>query len=546
MNVSLKSMSNKYRRSQTKMGRYVNPDNSAFQVALNSEIYVDKTNLISYTNKVMDTNNALICNSRPRRFGKSITANMLTAYYSKGCDSRQMFEDKKISTASTFLKHLNQYPVIHFDVQWCRINAKSAEATVSYMEKNIISELQEIYPDILMQEISSLPDALDRIYGAVGEKFIIIIDEWDALIRDDAENVKVQEEYIDFLRGLFKGTQPTRFLHLAYLTGILPVKKLKTQSALNNFDEFSMLDAKVLAPYIGFTEEEVKDLCHQYHQDFKEVRRWYDGYLLGKEHMYNPKAVVSLMMWGEFQSYWSMTGTYESILPLINRDFDGLKTAIITMLSGESVKVKTKSYQNDMVSFKNKDDILTVLIHLGYLAYNKATQTAFIPNEEIRSEFAEAVEENQWSELTELLNKSEKLLYATLDMEEETVAEIIEEIHMTYTSNLQYHNENALSNVISIAYLGAMQYYFKPVRELPTGKGFADLIFLPLKEYSHMPALLMELKWNQSADTAIRQIKEKNYTKAIEHYSGEILLVGINYDQKKKQHQCRIEKFEKD
>ena len=267
------------------MGRYVNPDNSAFQVALNSEIYVDKTNLISYTNKVMDTNNALICNSRPRRFGKSITANMLTAYYSKGCDSRQMFEDKKISTASTFLKHLNQYPVIHFDVQWCRINAKSAEATVSYMEKNIISELQEIYPDILMQEISSLPDALDRIYGAVGEKFIIIIDEWDALIRDDAENVKVQEEYIDFLRGLFKGTQPTRFLHLAYLTGILPVKKLKTQSALNNFDEFSMLDAKVLAPYIGFTEEEVKDLCHQYHQDFKEVRRWYDGYLLGKEHM---------------------------------------------------------------------------------------------------------------------------------------------------------------------------------------------------------------------------------------------------------------------
>ena len=546
MNVSLKSMSNKYRRSQTKMGRYVNPDNSAFQVALNSEIYVDKTNLISYTNKVMDTNNALICNSRPRRFGKSITANMLTAYYSKGCDSRQMFEDKKISTASTFLKHLNQYPVIHFDVQWCRINAKSAEATVSYMEKNIISELQEIYPDILMQEISSLPDALDRIYGAVGEKFIIIIDEWDALIRDDAENVKVQEKYIDFLRGLFKGTQPTRFLHLAYLTGILPVKKLKTQSALNNFDEFSMLDAKVLAPYIGFTEEEVKDLCHQYHQDFKEVRRWYDGYLLGKEHMYNPKAVVSLMMWGEFQSYWSMTGTYESILPLINRDFDGLKTAIITMLSGESVKVKTKSYQNDMVSFKNKDDILTVLIHLGYLAYNKATQTAFIPNEEIRSEFAEAVEENQWSELTELLNKSEKLLYATLDMEEETVAEIIEEIHMTYTSNLQYHNENALSNVISIAYLGAMQYYFKPVRELPTGKGFADLIFLPLKEYSHMPALLMELKWNQSADTAIRQIKEKNYTKAIEHYSGEILLVGINYDQKKKQHQCRIEKFEKD
>lgn len=526
------------------MGRYVNPDNSAFQVALNSEIYIDKSNLISYTNKVLDTNNALICNSRPRRFGKSITANMLTAYYSKGCDSRKMFAGKDISKDSTFLKHLNQYPVIHFDVQWCRTNARSAEATISYIEKNIICELQELYPQILSQETHALPDALDRINSAVGEKFIIIIDEWDALIRDDAENTKAQETYIDFLRGLFKGTQPTRFLHLAYLTGILPIKKMKTQSALNNFDEFSMLDAKVLAPYIGFTEKEVQDLCIKYHQDFEEVKRWYDGYRLGKEHMYNPQAVVSLMMWGEFQSYWSMTGTYESILPLINHNFDGLKKAIITMLSGEPVKVKTVSYQNDMVSFKNKDDILTVLIHLGYLAYDKTTQTALIPNEEIRNEFAGAVEENQWTELTELLKKSEELLHATLEMKEEKVAKIIEEVHMTYTSNLQYNDENSLSSVLSIAYLVAMQYYFKPVRELPTGKGFADLVYLPLKEYSQMPALLIELKWNQSADAAIKQIKERKYTKAIEHYSGEILLVGINYEQKKKQHQCRIERYE--
>lgn len=250
------------------------------------------------------------------------------------------------------------------------------------------------------------------------------------------------------------------------------------------------------------------------------------------------------MMWGEFQSYWSMTGTYESILPLINHNFDGLKKAIITMLSGEPVKVKTVSYQNDMVSFKNKDDILTVLIHLGYLAYDKTTQTASIPNEEIRNEFAEAVEENQWTELTELLKKSEELLHATLEMKEEKVAKIIEEVHMTYTSNLQYNDENSLSSVLSIAYLGAMQYYFKPVRELPTGKGFADLVYLPLKEYSQMPALLIELNWNQSADAAIKQIKERKYTKAIEHYSGEILLVGINYEQKKKQHQCKIERYE--
>ncbi len=527
------------------MGQYVNPDNSAFQVALNSEIYIDKTDFIAYTNKVLNTNNALICNSRPRRFGKSITANMLTAYYSKGCNSRQMFDGKKICQDSTFSAHLNRYNVIHFDVQWCRTNVKSAEETIDYIEKNIIQELHQLYPEVDLLHMHSLPDVLAFINNVAGQKFIIIIDEWDALIRDDAQNMKVQERYIDFLRGLFKGTQPTRFLHLAYLTGILPIKKLKTQSALNNFDEFTMLDAKVLAPYIGFTEDEVRILCRQYGRDFDEAKRWYDGYLLGKEHIYNPKAIVSLMMWGEFQSYWSMTGTYESMLFLINRDFDGLKRAILTMLSGETVKVKTASYQNDMVSFKNKDDILTVLIHLGYLAYNKEDRSAFIPNEEIRSEFADAVEENQWTELTELLNSSAKLLDATLEMEAETAAEIVEEMHMGYASGIQYNDENSLSSVISIAYLSAMRYYFKPVRELPTGKGFADLVFFPQKKYSDLPALLIELKWNKSADSAIKQIKEKNYTKAVENYCGEILLVGINYDKKNKIHQCIIEKVKK-
>ena len=527
------------------MRQYVNPDNSAFQVALNSEIYIDKTDFIAYTNKVLNTNNALICNSRPRRFGKSITANMLTAYYSKGCNSRQMFDGKKICQDSTFSAHLNRYNVIHFDVQWCRTNVKSAEETIDYIEKNIIQELHQLYPEVDLLHMHSLPDVLAFINNVAGQKFIIIIDEWDALIRDDAQNMKVQERYIDFLIGLFKGTQPTRFLHLAYLTGILPIKKLKTQSALNNFDEFTMLDAKVLAPYIGFTEDEVRILCRQYGRDFDEAKRWYDGYLLGKEHIYNPKAIVSLMMWGEFQSYWSMTGTYESMLFLINRDFDGLKRAILTMLSGETVKVKTASYQNDMVSFKNKDDILTVLIHLGYLAYNKEDRSAFIPNEEIRSEFADAVEENQWTELTELLNSSAKLLDATLEMEAETAAEIVEEMHMGYASGIQYNDENSLSSVISIAYLSAMRYYFKPVRELPTGKGFADLVFFPQKKYSDLPALLIELKWNKSADSAIKQIKEKNYTKAVENYCGEILLVGINYDKKNKIHQCIIEKVKK-
>ena len=251
-------------------------------------------------------------------------------------------------------------------------------------------------------DIGSLPEALSEIHTVTGKKFIIIIDEWDVLIRDEVKKADVQEQYINFLRGLFKGTQPTKFLHLAYLTGILPIKKMKTQSALNNFDEFTMLDAKVLAPYVGFTTKEVRQLCAQYHRDFEEVQRWYDGYFISEEHVYNPQAVVSVMMWGEFQSYWSMTGTYESILPLINMDFDGLKTAVINMISGGMAEIEVNTYQNDMVTFENMNDVLTLLIHLGYLAYDKSRKMAFIPNEEIRSEFVTAVKKKEWNELVEL------------------------------------------------------------------------------------------------------------------------------------------------
>ena len=524
------------------MGIFVNPNNSAFQVALDSEIYVDKTQLLSYTNKVLGTKEALICNSRPRRFGKSTTADMLAAYYSRGCDSKKMFEGLEISRDPEFLTCLNSYDVLRIDVQWCRTSAKTAAATVSYIEENVIQELQEVYPDISMPK--SLPDAVAAVNKMTGKKFVIIIDEWDCLIRDEAGNSEIQEEYITLLRGLFKGSTPTEFIHLAYLTGILPIKKIKTQSALNNFDEFSMLDAGILAPYIGFTEQEVHALCEKYGRDFTEVKRWYDGYILQKEHIYNPKAVVSVMMRGNFKSYWSMTGTYESILPLISMDFDGLKTDIIKMLSGDSVKVEVSAFQNDMVTFQDKDDVLTLLIHLGYLAYDETYGTAFIPNEEIRSEFARAARRKKWNELTELYIKSEELLQVTLDMDAEKVAELVEVFHMDYASALQYHNENSLSSVLSIAYLSAMQYYFKPIREMPAGKGFADLAFLPRKEYPELPALLLELKWNKSAEAAIRQAKDRKYLKAFESYTGEVLLVGINYSKKEKQHHCIIEKCE--
>ena len=528
------------------MGTFFNPGNGSFTQDKNSEIYIDKTGLLAYTNKVINTKQAFICNSRPRRFGKSVTADMLTAYYSKGCDSADIFADYEISHAGDFRQHLNKYDVIHLDIQWCLAPAKGAAGVVSYIEKSVIAELKEKYPDIISEETVSLPEAMSEIYTVTGNKFIVIIDEWDILIRDEANNRDEQENYINFLRGMFKGTEPTRFISLAYLTGILPIKKMKTQSALNNFDEFTMLDAGALASYIGFTELEVEKLCDKYHKDFAEVKRWYDGYLLNNYQTYNPQAVVSVMLRGEFKSYWSETASYEAVVPLLNMDFDGLKSSIIEMLSGDSVEVDVTTFQNDMVSFSSRDDVLTYLIHLGYLAYDQNRRRAFVPNEEIRQELSKAVRRKHWNEMAAFSRDSEELLEATLDLDAQAVAEGIEKIHREYASVIQYNNENSLSSVLTIGYLSTIQYYFKPVRELPTGRGFADFVYIPKPEYrSDYPALIVELKWNQKAQTALQQIKEKQYPDSVLDYTGDILLVGINYDKKTKEHQCLIERYEK-
>ena len=528
------------------MGSYLNPGNEAFAVALNSEIYVDKTGLLTYTNKVMNTLQGYICNSRPRRFGKSITANMLTAYYSKGCSSKEMFSGLEISRAKDFEKHLNQYDVLHWDIQWCMEPAGGPERIVSYISEKTISELKEYYPHILPEEIRSLPEALSRINAASGTKFIVIIDEWDVLIRDEAADLKTQEEYINFLRAMFKGTEPTKYIQLAYLTGILPVKKEKTQSALNNFKDYSMLYAGPIAPYVGFTETEVQKLCEVYGQKFEEVKRWYDGYQIGKYHVYNPNAVVNLMLEGEFQSYWSGTASYEAIVPLINMDFDGLKSAVIEMLSGDHVPVDVTSFQNDTVSFANKDDVLTYLIHLGYLAYDRTFRTAFIPNEEIRQELILATKRKKWNELIVFQKESEQLLKDTIQMNGNAVAKEIEKIHRKYTSVIQYNNENSLSSVLSIAYLSSMQYYFKPIREFPAGRAFADFVFIPKPEFqNYYPALVVELKWDKSVRAALDQIRDRKYPESVACYAGELLLVGINYNEKTKEHECRIEKYEK-
>ena len=369
------------------MGLFVNSDNYAFRTAVSGKIYVDKTGLLELTNRFLGTPQSFICVSRPRRFGKSTVANMLAAYYSRGCDSHDLFAGLAIEKSADYEKYLNKFDVIHLDIQWCCNEAGSADKTVSFIKKTVLFDLRNIYGDLIPENITEIAEALSYISDATGNRFVIIIDEWDVLIRDEAENNVVQKEYFDFLCGLFKGAKPTKYIALAYMTGILPIKKYIAQSVLNNFDEYTMISDGLFESYIGFTDDEVKLLCEKYHKDFQKVKFWYDGYKLNGCHLYNSWAIINLMLRGNFDYYWSRTGTYESIVPLINMNFDGLKTAVMMMLSGDVVPVRTRSYQNDMVTFKNSNDVITALIHLGYLAYNEEEGTAYIPNEDVRINF---------------------------------------------------------------------------------------------------------------------------------------------------------------
>jgi len=532
------------------MGLYLNPDNEPFAKLIKSGSYIDKTGLIRYLNAQIGQEKNLIASSRPRRFGKTLAARMLYAYYSKGCDSRDIFKDLEIARDPSFDKHLNKYDVISLDIQDMRSGYRQdktsgASSPLDFIQIKVLEELRQAYPEYVDERTSYIADALSKINLATGNKFVIIIDEWDCFFREEKDDKGLLDDYIIFLRSLFKGARADRFVQLAYITGILPIKKYGTQSALNNFRELTMVSPGGIAEYIGFTEREVKELCERGGVSFAEMRKWYDGYWLEPVgHIYSPNSVMEAVTTKLFQNYWSESETYNDLRGYIEMDYDGLRQKVVDMLGGGRSRIVPQLFQNDMTSFRTAGDILTLFVHLGYLAYDSKTKETFIPNEEVRDIFVQAVTEDRWSDVHDALNGSEKLLKATLTMDEKAVAKMIGDVHRKYTSSLVYNNEISLASVIQVAYYTAMREYVI-VRELPAGEGFADMAFIP-KRKSEKPAILVELKWDSSAEGAIAQIKGRKYAEGLEEYQGNMLLVGINYDKKTKEHQCRIERFQKE
>ena len=391
-----------------------------------------------------------------------------------------------------------------------------------------------------MKDDDDLMEVLLRINDATGDTFVFIVDEWDAICREFPPTSPAMDNYVGWMRRMFKDVNAARVFAGVYMTGILPIKKYKTESALNNFIEYSMVEPRRMGQYFGFTKDEVRALAKKHGMDFDELEKWYDGYQIGDElSMFNPNSVMQAIDSGRCRSFWASTGAFDAVAHYINMNYEGLKDDIISMLAGGRCKVNPTKFQNDMSIIRSKDDVLTVLIHLGYLSYNWRKNECYIPNTEVAGEMVNAVEANDWRTVVDALEASEQLLQSVLDRDAEAVARGVEAAHDEHTSILSYNNENSLACVLSIAFYYARNNYVIH-RELPTGKGFADLVLIPRKNVDS-PAIVLELKFNKDADAAIDQIKRRQYPAKLQDYTDRLLLVGINYDRETKTHSCRIE-----
>ena len=557
------------------MGNILNPVEGNSFVDLvaykDEDIFVDQTDFIAKMSAHINKNKRLLVLSRPRRFGKTVTADMLLAYYSKAYAGQNIFDKLKITEKEykgTYEKHLNQYDVIYIDMNSIRddyiaytededLQIKGVTTIVDYLQYSVIEELKEnkSYAELLSNSRKvgkkNLSSALKVICDHTKEKFIFIMDEWDLIYRDYRHDTELQESYIDFLRGLFKTKKGQACFALAYLTGILPIKKYNSQSALNGFKEYNMLSPEPFEKYFGFTEDEVAEIvkspsCAISSQELKE---WYEGYKLNGIDIYNPNSVVSAVNDGKCKSYWSGTSSNEEVVHLINMNFDGIKDDIIHLVEGSTIQFNCRTFQNDMVSIENKDDIFSLLVCLGYLGCvddGGDDRTAYVPNKEIKTALAALVKSQPWFNSMPIIERSEMLFNAITSLDGNKTAQIITEIHNSpNVSLLNYNREESMVFCLISGLMWRTEREYECFRELQSGKGSADLIYAP-KRNMNLPILLIEFKYGLNAEEAMKQIKEKEYFSRYRDgdYPNDVLLIGINYDPKTKEHQCLIEKLD--
>ena len=553
------------------MGNILNPvkDNSFIGLvkAKDCRVFVDKTDFIAKTNALLNTDGKFIAITRPRRFGKTVTADMLLAYYSKAYTGQNIFDKLEIANKPSYAEHLNKYNVLYIDMNSIRdsyiaytededLQVKGVSSIVDYLQYSVIEELKENkeYANILSESRKvgkkNLSSALNEICNHTKEQFILIMDEWDLICRDYRNEPELLGKFIEVMRGLFKSKSGQACFALAYLTGILPIKKYNSQSALNVFKEYNMLSPEPYEKYFGFTEEEVAEIvklpqCKISHQDLKE---WYESYKLNGIDIYNPNSVVSAVSDGKCKSYWSGTSSNEEVVRLINMDFDGVKNDILNLIEGDEVTFSCANFQNDMVTLKDKNDVFSLLVCLGYLGCsetkNQFRKVAYVPNTEIKAVLMDIVREQNWYERMETIKRSENLLKAIRELDGSTVATIIQELHnSSAVSLLDYNDEESLTYCVMTGLLWSTLDDYSYHREEQAGKGRVDLVYEPLTR--RHPLILIEFKYDGSTEEAIAQIKTQEYFKRYTKQYRDIIIVGINYSTKSKEHQCLIEKLDK-
>ena len=525
------------------MGIYLNPNKSIFTRYIEDEIYVDKSGIFMHLNKWLGKDSGYVCLTRPRRFGKSMAAAMIAVYYCNAYDSHDIFDKLAVHRVKSYEEHINKYAVISFDAQSFRDCVEEPLNFVPSIHQRIGSELIAQWPDIL-DDTMPLARMMQDVNAATGTKFILIIDEWDSIFRRDKDDKAAQKAWVSFLRSVFKAAEARQYLALAYITGILPIKKYDVESSLNVFSEYTMLDSHPLEPYFGFTEKEVQKLCKKYKMNFDETKRWYDGYRLTAEtSIYNPRAVVEAMRRKFFNVYWTQTGAFDVLKDYINMNFEGLQEAISQMIVGVHFPVDTTGFDNSL-ELLNINHVLTALIHLGYLTYDFNTKEAWIPNEEIRGVMQTAITESNWEHTIKQFQRSRDFMAAIQNKDADRAVQIIEEIHDDISVPIHYNSEGDLTTTLLFATNEARNYCLLS-RECPSSRGYADIVLIPTKPSWYKPTIF-ELKLDDSTESAITQIETRKYfsVKELQKYQGEVLAVSFVYDRKDKKHRCEIRMFE--
>ena len=509
--------------------------NNEFELMANDKYFVDKTQMIEKSNELIGIKDRYICITRPRRFGKTLNAMMLASYYSKNADFKDLFDKLNISKSESYLEHLNKHNVIYITFNELPNPNCSYSEFVSRYTNLLIEDLKDLYPKLEINDKMLLSDIFTQVYEKTGEGFIFIIDEWDYIFNNSLFSENDRKSFLEFLRDLLKDKA---YVELAYMTGVLPIAKYSSGSALNMFREYNALTDKKYYKYFGFSVKETKELCEKQDEvTFEELKEWYDGYKAFKgEDVFNPRSVVYALNDGVCQSYWTNTGPMDEIIYYINSNIGEVKDDIVSMVSGIPLEIKLKGYGAEQKELNTRNQILSAMTIYGFLSYYNETLT--IPNKELRIKFEEALEDKSMGEISKLVLKSNEMLKATLRKDTKTMEELIQEAHDINIPIIKYNDENSLACVVTLAYLNARTKY-KIVREMDAGAGRADFIFYPNDKSK--PAFILELKKNSTPEKALKQIKDKRYAMSLREYTGKKFAVGISYDENFKNHKVKIE-----